>query len=57
MMMMTSGSSLPLSILPHTQHLLFHPNPRKIGKMISQHYCWICLRRNIFVNNMNSFTQ
>ncbi len=35
MMMTTSGSSLPLSILPHTQHRLFH---RKIGKMISQHY-------------------
>jgi hypothetical protein len=31
MMMTTSGSSLPLSILPHTQHRLFH---RKIGKMI-----------------------
>jgi hypothetical protein len=38
MMMTTSGSSLPLSILPHTQHPLFHPNPRKLGKMISQHY-------------------
>jgi hypothetical protein len=38
MMMTTSGSSLPLSILPHTQHLLFHPNPRMIGKMISQNY-------------------
>jgi hypothetical protein len=57
MMMTTSGSSLPLSILPHTQHLLFHPNPRKIGKMISQHYWWIWLRRNFFVNNMNSLTQ